>query len=849
VSGLLWRSSFRYLLRRPWHTALSVVGVALGVAVVFSIDLVNYSAKKAFRLSTDAVTGRATHHVVGGPGGIADSVYTRLRAGLGIRQSAPVVEGYVGFERLPGRAFHLFGIDPFAEAPFRAVLASSRLFGPSDLASFLLAAGAVYIPDLLAGELGLEKGDRVEVRASGRKATVTVAGFLDLSSQAGRGFDNVLIADVATAQQILGTTGQLSRIDLIVPDDGGGSMLRRIRAALPPGADIVRSRSRTEKIESMTVAFSQNLFALSLLALVVGMFLIYNTMTFSVVQRRGLIGDLRTLGVTRRAVFALVLSEAVMIGAIGTFAGLAGGLALAHALLGMVTRTINDLYFVLSVRRLDVMPVTLLKSIALGVGATVLAAAFPAREATRTTPRFVQNRSVLESGIRRSIPRLTVAGFLLLALGTLTLSLPVRNVFFAFLALLPLIAGFAVLTPGFLVVALGRFPRLVQRAMGGLGRLAVRGIVSQLSRSAVAIAALAIAVGTTVGVTTMVDSFRKSVVEWLGRTLDADIYVSPPYVVASRNDGTLDRALADRMAGLEGVTGANLLRSMLIETQHGVANLIALELVPDGERKFRYIEGDPDSAWPPLEAGDAAMVSEPYAYRHGVSTGDSVVAMTPDGYRTFSIAGVYSDYASDIGTVMIHLDAYRAYWKDDAVSGVGLFVEHRDSASAVVDRINAVLTSADEVLIRSNRELRETSIDIFDRTFAVTYVLRTLTVVVAFIGVLSALMALQFERGRELGVLRAIGLTPGQLWRMVTLQTGLMGFVSGLIALPFGVALAAVLIFVVNKRSFGWTLEMYLSASVFWQAMLVAVVAALLAGLYPGYRMARTSPARALREE
>jgi len=379
--------------------------------------------------------------------------------------------------------------------------------------------------------------------------------------------------------------------------------------------------------------------------------------------------------------------------------------------------------------------------------------------------------------------------------------------------------------------------------------MAIRGVLSQLSRSAVAIAALAIAVGTTVGVTTMVDSFRKSVVDWLDVTLDADVYVSPAYLVGNGNDAAVDPALADKLESLESVIGRNLLRGLLTETQHGVVNLIALDMIAGSEQRFSFINGDPSTAWPRFDASEIVLVSEPYANRHSVSVGDSVVMMTAVGYRAFEIAGVYTDYASDIGVVMIHLDAYRRYWRDNAVTGVGLFLEHPDSARAVMRRIESILTSQDEVQLRSNRELREASIEIFDRTFAITYVLRTLTVIVSFIGVLSALMAFQFERARELGVLRALGLTPGQLWRLVTLQTGVMGFLSGLIALPFGVMMAAVLIFVVNKRSFGWSFEMQLSADVFVQAMLVALSAALLAGLYPGYRMSRISPARALREE
>jgi putative ABC transport system permease protein len=579
------------------------------------------------------------------------------------------------------------------------------------------------------------------------------------------------------------------------------------------------------------------------------MFLIYNTMTFSVVRRRGLIGDLRTLGVTRNSIFGLVLFESGVIGVLGTAIGVVGGMVLAQALLGMVTQTINDLYFVLNVRRVEFMPFTLVKAAGLGVGATLLSAALPAREATRTPPRFVQNRSAIESRIRRSVPRMTVAGLLLLIVGAITLWLPIRHVLLTFAGLLPLIAGFALLTPGFLVVTMARVPRFLENAMGVLGRMAVRGILSQLSRSAVAIAALAIAVGTTVGVTVMVDSFRRSVVAWLETRLDADIYVSPPYLVASRNDTTLDPELLRKLSELDGIADANLLRGMLVETQHGVANLIALQMAAGSEQRFRFVDGDPAAAWPAVRSGTSALVSEPYAYRHRVEPGDSVIVMTAGGYRGFDVAGVYMDYASDVGTILIDLGAYRDEWRDDTVSGIGLFLDEPDSVDAMIRRIDGLLTSQDEVLIRSTRELRETSMEIFDRTFAITYVLRTLTVVVAFIGVLSALMALQFERGRELGVLRAIGLTPGQLWRLVTLQTGLMGLVSGLIALPFGMMLATVLVFVINKRSFGWTLQMHVSAGVFVQAMIVAVSAALLAGLYPGFKMARTSPARALREE
>jgi putative ABC transport system permease protein len=346
-----------------------------------------------------------------------------------------------------------------------------------------------------------------------------------------------------------------------------------------------------------------------------------------------------------------------------------------------------------------------------------------------------------------------------------------------------------------------------------------------------------------------VQSFRATVVDWLEMTLDADVYVSSPTMVSSRNDAALDPELVRRLRALDGVAGVNTVRGLLVDTQHGVANLVALEMAPGSERRFHFVAGDARSAWPAFRERGEVLVSEPYAFRHDVVVGDSVIVRGAQGPRAFRIAGVYRDYASDAGTVMMHRSTYRAHFRDEAVSGVGLFLDDPAAVPETIARIHARLDAGDDVLVRSNRDLRETSIEIFDRTFAITNILRLLTVFVAFVGVLSALMALQLERSRELGVLRAIGLTPRQLWRLVTLQTGVMGLFAGIISLPFGVMLAAILVLVVNKRSFGWTLELHLTPEVMVQAMVLALVAALLAGVYPGYRMARTPPARALREE
>lgn len=243
------------------------------------------------------------------------------------------------------------------------------------------------------------------------------------------------------------------------------------------------------------------------------------------------------------------------------------------------------------------------------------------------------------------------------------------------------------------------------------------------------------------------------------------------------------------------------------------------------------------------------LVSEPYASRTGLGAGSLLRLRTARGDRDFRVMGVYYDYASDQGVVLMSQATYRRHWNDPFLTGFALDLAPGADPDRVAERLRATIGAERALSIQSNRSLKKISLDIFDRTFLITSVLRLLAGLVAFIGVLSSLMALQLERARELGVLRANGMTPAQVWQLVTAQTGLMGLAAGLLSLPVGMTLAAVMIYVINRRSFGWTIRMELAPQVLLQALLLALAAALLAGLYPAFKMARTSPALALREE
>lgn len=842
---LLWQSSLRFLLQHPWHFLLSILGVALGVAMVISIDLSNSSAQRAFSLSAEALTGKATHQIQGSGDFLSDQVYRDLRLTAGYRNSAPIIDGYGRIQGLD-RTFQILGVDPIAEGPFRDF---SSQEGGIDLAKFITGQPTVIISDQVLTDLAKDIGDSLQVSVGGRPFDLLIAGAIATANKRSQqALESVILVDVNTAQQLFDMDGQLSRIDLIVPEEIEEAILASLSADLPEGSRLVSSVSRTDTLSQMTRAFELNLQALSLLALLVGMFLIYNTMTFSVVQRLPLIGRLRALGVTKSEVLSMIVKEAVLIGLIGTILGITAGIGLAQFLLGLVTQSINDLYFVLSVQELTIELIPVLKAVILGLGATLLAAFWPAREAAEAEVSTVLRRSSNESRLAHRLPFIALIGLAISLAGGGILLIPNGGIIAGYSSLLFVIIGFSLLIPA-LMVGLSALIRPILGALNGLiGKMSVRGVVTELSRTSVAVAALVVAVAASVGVGVMVDSFRVTVVSWLESQLQADIYVQPPSAVARKADAQLQVELVRIFKETEGVASLHSVFSEDVMTTFGSSNLVTTSLGAKASESYQTKEIQ-DDFWEQFAQEEVIMISEAYAYRFGIGMGDSLGIVTDKGMRSFPIQAIYFDYASDMGSITMNRSLYDRYFDNRAISGLALYADDNTEVDVLVNRLRVRAVGVQEVFIRSNKGLREASIEIFDRTFTVTVVLRLLAVLVAFVGILSSLMALQLERAREHAVLRANGMTPGQLWNYVITQTGVMGVIAGVLSIPLGLLISYVLVYVINLRSFGWTLEFVVSPSLLIQAVSLAVGAALLAGIYPSWKMAKAHPADALRSE
>ena len=838
---LLWAASIRHLLRHPAQLVLALVGLSVGVGTIIAVDIATASSGRAFQLSVQAVNGAATHAIVGGPQGVDERVYVDLRTGRAPAEPpamAPVVEGYV---TIGERTMQLIGIDPFASSDLDASRKTDVRSVVGDVRSWFTRPGAVVMAASTAKELGLALNQAFEIDVGGKTYPAVLIGTVS-GDQAG--YDALVLADIAQAQEWMDSVGKLSRIDVRVAD---GAAAADLTARLPAGVTLEKAQGRAQQSANMTAAFTTNLQAMSMLALLVSTLLIYGAISFAVVQRRRIIGILRALGATRGNVFTIVLSEAAVLGTVGAGLGLLLGVVIGRELVQLVSQTINDLYFVVAVNETILPASSVVKALLAGFGTALAGAWLPALEVAGSTPQLGLRRSVLEA---RAV---TLARKLLFASGALAVASGVvaitsgRNLFAGFAALFLLLLSAATVTPAVLRF-LASFAARVAGRVSPIARLVFGDIAASLSRTGVAVAALGMALAAMIGVSIMVESFRESLRDWLAQTMRADIYVTAPGPGAGRPERKIDSELVKSMLATPGVVDYGMSRRVTVDLPHGPIPLDAVQLAKNGYANMALTIGDPAVTWPAFEKGEV-VISEPLAYRTQLTLGNTLTLPTDAGPHTFRIAGIYREYGNDRGTVLMSLAVYRNFWHDEGITAIGFYVTPGVSLEQIMASFRETARGKQSLFIRSNADLRAMSMRIFERTFVITRVLYWLAAGVAAIGLVSALLAWELERSHEIAILRSLGLTPGGAALLIQGQTGFMGLVALVAAVPSGLLTALLLIDVINRRAFGWRIDVHLSVAQFGNALLLALVAALVAGMYPARRVAVATIAADIREE
>ncbi len=831
--SLLARSQWRYLWRHPWLLLLSWLGVAVGVAGIVAMDLAIRSCERGFTLSQDSLTGKASHWLVAGESGLPETFYTELRVQKGIKLSAPVVEGYLSLAS--GQSFRVLGIDPLAEAPFRGGWLDDGKAN-SQMTSALTRPRTVALTASEAGRLGIALNGKIPLE----DGPPILAGALlsGLKANQEQALQGQLLCDISVAQELLHLEGRLSRIELILDEAEAATL----QSQLPTGYQLIAATTRSRSRQQMSNAFFLNLRALSMLSLLVGGLLIYNVIHFLVLQRRPWMGQLRILGVTGREIRAQILAEAGWIGAWGSLLGCLLGISLARLLLPLLTRTINDLYYNLQVSQTYLSPASLLQGCLLGWGCSLLAAWWPAREAANTAPAQVLRRSLLEQDSRRWLRKLTGWASAGLLLSWIVLELAENQLALNLLAMVGLMASSACLTPA-LVLASQRLCLKLLPEGWMLLKLVLGGVERSLSRLGVALVAMTVALSAIISITVMVYSFRISLIDWLGRTLSSDLYVGLANRQAAKGGQGLPPELVERVARLPQVERqlrAKMTPVYYRQDGHGpfLTQLVAQD--PDLGR-LRIVAGPTPQRLGPGQA----LASEPFLRQKHLPVGSRLELQSPSGPVTVELIAGFQDYASDSGYLLMDLESYRQAFRDQGVTGLGISVRG-DTAEQVRAEILRWPDSRG-LEVRSQKALRQLSVEIFEQTFQVTRLLQLLAVVVAGLGTLGAVAANQLERRREYALWHCLGLTASERWRLRWGEAALCGLWAGLAAWPCGLLQAYAMVTFINRRAFGWSLEFHLEPTTLFATPILGLLAATLAVLLAGSE--RNRPAEDLRQE
>jgi len=846
------RLPFRHLKEHPGRSLLGIFSIALGTAVYLSIALASSSALKSFQAGVAAVAGKAQLRLQSPGATLDEGLFALVRQRPEVQHAAPVVETMVeirGEETTPAL---LLGIDPFSEGPLRdyRFLTGSGLDQESFL-TFLTRPDMVMLSEPLAARLHLAPGDTFTAAVGSLVRQLTVAGVFRTPGNLYPLDGAIMLMDIGPAQEVLERFGRLDYIDLVVKGD-----LREategLRQILPPGVEVALPGAQAEYMAGLMAAYRLNLSVLSAIALFVGMFLIYQSVTLSVVRRRREIGLLRTLGMTRGQVMLLYFTEGALSGAVGGLLGLFLGTALAQTALSMVAQNLTSLYQPVPGGALWLEGRVLVQAWGLAVAATLLASWVPAREAARTQVRAVWYKEELEEKLETWAKSSFFLGLLVLGLAGAGAMIKVEHgvPWPAFLSAFLILLGFSLFTPlsaRWLGVHLAPAFR---RFFGFAGDMGCRYLAGSLSRSAVSIAALATSLGLVIAVVTMIGSFRQTVDNWVHKSISGDIFFGPAVFSTSSYDQYLppevlqDLQQDPRIADLYHYRCVRLpYRDRFILVIGGSFEVLERR----GGLWFR--QGDPQETMGRARTTGQVLVTEPFAETFGVKEGEELILPTPSGPQRLKVAGVFYDYRTDGAAVWMDISLFRQFWQDDHINAVRIFLQDKSRLSEFQAHLRQAYEGRYRLMALSHQDLKNGILRIFDETFALTYALEGVAVLVAVFGIITTFLVLVMERERELALLQALGASRGQIMAMVLVESGLASLLSFVLGALAGSVLALLLILVINKQAFGWTIHLFLSHAVYWQSLLLVLALGLASGAYPAWRAMQPHVAAILKED
>jgi putative ABC transport system permease protein len=845
-----FRVQARYWRGHRVQAGLCFAGIVLGVAVYCAIQLANQGALRAFAEGTAAFAGSATHRVFAPDGGgLPDGLFVRIASAPGVQAATPVLRARMRLLAPQPLVLTVLGVDALSDAAFRTfrfVAQGAAGDGTALLERFLAEPDALLLPTALARRLGVTPGAALLAETPDGPRTFHVLALFDPPAGQAGAFARTAIQDVAAHQETFGTPGRLDAIRLILAPHREAGAEAAVRALLPPGTALEPAGSRAERVERMSRAFRLNVETMGLFALLVALFLIFNAASFSVVQRERTLAMLRCIGATTRTVFLALLGEALLVGAAGGALGVLAGRALGEAMLRNTGATLFEV-----VLHVEPQPATASLDartwaigLGLGVGVSLLGALVPAWGGAHVSPLGAVQAARQPGARRFPLAAWTLAGALGLALAALLLAWPSDSLPAGLAGATALALGMAALCPPAVALASRAGAAPLGRLLGAPGRMAARNLGRSLTRTGVAAASLMVALALALAIEITVRSFKSTLELWLGQVLTADLYLEP----LPEGGDPLDADTLARLRALPFVAQLSVLRSRRIVLAGREPLVLALDADAHAARsRLPTLHVSPAEAFARLQAGEI-FVSEVLANALGLRERDRLAVPTPQGARDYTIGAIVRNYSESQGVVYFSLQRFETLFGTDSPAHGELWLRtgaDPAQALAALERMPALA----RVQISPNAALRRDALRIFDRTFAITDVMGTLAAFVAFMAVVSALTALLEERMRTLGYLRAIGISRRALGASLAIEAALLAGVAALVSWLTGLLMSGVLVFVINRRAFGWTLQFLPGEGSYGRLLALALAAGLLGSLYPIWRATRASIVATIREE
>jgi putative ABC transport system permease protein len=806
------------------------MGVACGVAAVVGMTMSAQTALRSFTKAVEFLRGKATHSIQRPVGPMEESLLVKLGGDPAVEWFSPVIDRRLRLGK--DELVHLLGIDPFLDRAIRPEISkvdflNSKPNDPETFLSFLTNERAVWVDNDLKIELGIPS----------KKTIDTSIGLLHVKGS----FPNpsgepLVIMDIGHVQKLYHLQGYVDRVDLILSDETG------FNSRWGKGFLIQSAQQRSKTFSGMLQAFRLNLEALSLLALFVGVFLIYNTAMFTVVSRRRDTGILRSLGANRIEILAAFLSEILILGIIGGALGGLVGFFMTRFLTGLIGSSISNLYFFLRPEPVAWSSWILITGVVLGCSASLFGGALPLLELIRTDPvKALSGRIASRESVQKA-QKAALAGFLALLISGLLFLLPGAHIYVGFAGVFGFILGVSLLT-GVVLLYLHPFLKKILQALGRLpGKVAAGNIRQNLGRTGVAIAAFMISLSMSIGLGAMIGSFRQSLIWWMGTQIRGDLYIGKILEAEVPED------FYEEIRKIEGIGGVHPYRNVQTLYRNTSINVSAVDAsVLEKYAQFGWLKGGNEN-WEPVKRG-GVIISESFSRRFGVKSGEIITLEGIQGPTKFKVGAIFYDYTTEHGLVMMDRRTFLKTFGDRTLNNIGIFIDPDNPRRGELLQEVRKKAEARGFPVLTGAQLHENILEVFDTTFAITRSMRAIAIVVAFFGIAGALLTLFIERSREFGIYRALGFSTGQVAKM-TLMEGLgMGIVSFVLSIAVGTTLAILLIKVINIRSFNWTIFYYPALQPYLLTGVTAILASIGAAAYPIWKVYRTYPQIQIREE